>query len=34
MILGREPVVGLRRVEIQNTIQDTRDKMLDQKVTP
>ncbi len=34
MILGREPVVGLRRVQIQNTIQDTRDKMLDQKVTP
>ncbi len=34
MILGREPVVGLRRVQIQNTIQDTRDKMLDQKATP
>jgi chromosome segregation ATPase len=34
MILGREPVVGLRRVQIQNTIQDSRDKILDQKVTP
>ncbi len=33
-IVAREPVLGLRRVEIQNTIQDTRDKILDQKATP
>lgn len=33
-IVAREPVLGLRRVEIQNTIQDTGEKILDQKVTP
>ena len=33
-IVAHEPVLGLRRVEVQNTIQDTRDKILDQKVTP
>ena len=31
-IVAHEPVLGLRRVEIQNTIQDTQDKILDQKV--
>jgi chromosome segregation ATPase len=33
-IVAHEPVLGLRRVEIQNTIQDTQDKILDQKVAP
>ncbi len=33
-IVAREPALGLRRVEIQNVIQDTRDKILDQKATP
>jgi chromosome segregation ATPase len=33
-IVAREPVLGLRRVEIQNKLQDTCDKILDQKVTP
>ena len=33
-IVAREPVLGFRRVEIQNAIQDTRDKFLDQKATP
>ncbi|OKO85523.1 hypothetical protein AC629_18700 [Bradyrhizobium sp. NAS80.1] len=33
-IVAHEPALGLRRVEFQNTIQDTRDKILDQKVTP
>lgn len=33
-IVAHEPVFGLRRVEIQNTIQDTRDKILDQKAVP
>ncbi|ABD88462.1 conserved hypothetical protein [Rhodopseudomonas palustris BisB18] len=33
-IVAREPVLGLRRVEIQNRIQESRDKLLDQKVTP
>ena len=32
-IVAREPVIGFRRVEIQNVIQDTRDKFLDQKAT-
>ena len=30
-IVAREPVLGLRRVEIQNHIQDTTDKLLEQK---
>ncbi|MGJ4944849.1 hypothetical protein ACQR1W_30095 [Bradyrhizobium sp. HKCCYLS1011] len=30
-LVAREPVLGLRRVEIQNGIQDTNDKFLDQK---
>jgi len=30
-IVAREPMLGLRRVEIQNTIQDIRDKILDQR---
>jgi chromosome segregation ATPase len=33
-IVAREPVLGLRRVEIQNKLQDTNDNILDQKVTP
>ena len=33
-ILVREPVFGIRRVEIQNRIQTTGDKFLDQKATP
>jgi chromosome segregation ATPase len=33
-IVAREPVLGLRRVEIQNKLQDTNDKLLDQKATP
>lgn len=32
-IVAHEPMLGLRRVEIQNTIQDSKDKILDQKVT-
>jgi chromosome segregation ATPase len=30
--VAQEPVLGLRRVEIQNVIQDTNDKILDQRV--
>jgi chromosome segregation ATPase len=33
-IVAREPVLGLRRVEIQNQIQTTNDKFLDQKASP
>lgn len=33
-LVAQEPVLGLRRVEIQNAIQDTNDKFLDQKVNP
>jgi chromosome segregation ATPase len=33
-ILDHEPVFGLKRVEHQNTVQDLRDKVLDQKVKP
>jgi chromosome segregation ATPase len=32
-IVAREPALGFRRVEIQNLIQDTRDKFLEQKAT-
>ncbi|MEW6639081.1 MAG: hypothetical protein AB1586_01155 [Pseudomonadota bacterium] len=32
-IVAREPVLELRRVELQNQLQDTYDKFLDQKVT-
>lgn len=32
--LGSEPLLGARRVEIQNLLQDYKDKILDQKVTP
>lgn len=32
-MVAREPVLGFRRVEIQNLIQDTRDKFLEQKAT-
>jgi chromosome segregation ATPase len=34
MIVAREPVLALRRVEIQNLLQDYRDKVLEQKVQP
>jgi chromosome segregation ATPase len=33
-VVAHEPMLGLRRVEIQNAIQDTGDKILDQKVVP
>ncbi len=33
-IVAREPVLGLRRVEIQNNLQTTNDKFLDQKASP
>jgi len=32
--LANEPLLGARRVEIQNLLQDYKDKILDQKVTP
>ncbi len=32
IIVAREPLIGLRRVEIQNLLQDYRDKVLDQRV--
>ncbi len=34
IIVAHEPAFGLRRVEIQNRIQDTGDKLLDRKVNP
>jgi chromosome segregation ATPase len=34
ILVAHEPAFGFRRVEIQNTIQDTDDKILDQKATP
>jgi len=33
-IVAREPVLGLRRVELQNQLQDSYDKFLDQKANP
>lgn len=34
-VLGtREPFLGFKRVELQNQVQDYRDKLLDQKATP
>lgn len=33
-IVAREPVLELRRVELQNQLQDTYDKFLDQKANP
>jgi chromosome segregation ATPase len=33
-LVAREPVLGLRRVQIQNELQDTNDKFLDQKAVP
>lgn len=33
-LVTHEPVTGLKRVEHQNTVQDYRDKILDQKVKP
>jgi len=34
IIVAHEPMLGLRRVEIQNAIQDFKDKILDQKAVP
>jgi chromosome segregation ATPase len=34
IIVAREPALSLRRVEVQNQLQDTQDKFLDQKVSP
>jgi chromosome segregation ATPase len=34
LAMASEPLGGLRRVEIQNLLQDYNDKILDQKVTP
>lgn len=34
MVLGREPLVGIRRVEIQNLLQGYGDKVLNQKIEP
>jgi predicted RNase H-like nuclease (RuvC/YqgF family) len=34
MVVTSEPLIGVRRVEIQNLLQDYGDKILDQKVTP
>ena len=34
MFVAREPMLATRRVEIQNILQDAKDKILDQKVTP
>jgi chromosome segregation ATPase len=34
LALASEPLSGVRRVEIQNLLQDYKDKILDQKVTP
>ena len=31
---AREPAFGIKRVELQNLLQDYRDKLLDQKVKP
>jgi chromosome segregation ATPase len=33
-LVAHEPVLGLRRVEVQNDLQDTNDKFLDQKAIP
>jgi chromosome segregation ATPase len=33
-MVAREPVLGFRRVEVQNAIQDIKDKILDQKAVP
>ena len=33
-LLDHEPVLGLKRVEHQNAVQDYRDKILDQRVKP
>jgi chromosome segregation ATPase len=34
MMVAREPMFAARRVEFQNFLQDSKDKILDQKVTP
>jgi chromosome segregation ATPase len=34
LAMASEPLTGVRRVEIQNLLQDYNDKILDQKVTP
>jgi hypothetical protein len=33
-VVAREPAIQARRVELQNQLQDTCDKFLDQKVIP
>ena len=33
-VVAREPVLGFRRVDVQNAIQDTNDRILDQKAVP
>ncbi|MTD92723.1 hypothetical protein GIW81_00045 [Hyphomicrobium sp. xq] len=33
-LLAQEPLTGLKRVEVQNTLQDYQDKILEQKATP
>jgi hypothetical protein len=34
LLLSYEPLLGLKKVELENTIQDYEDKVLDQKYTP
>ncbi len=34
IVVSREPMLELRRVEIQNQLQESNDKFLDQKVNP
>jgi len=34
VLATREPFIGIKRVELENLVQDYRDKLLDQKVTP
>jgi len=34
LLLSYEPLLGLKKVELENTIQDYEDKILDQKYQP
>ena len=34
IVVSREPMIQQRRVEIQNQLQESQDKFLDQKVNP
>jgi len=34
ILTAREPFIGMKRVELENLVQDYRDKLLDQKVAP